>query len=84
MAHGIITYFPTPTICPSTPATILRPELIPPGTGPDSTVLASPSGRLELGISEAVSQARASEDEYRPSLDDGNIGGVKALPRVIV
>ena len=36
-------------------------------------------------IPEAVSLGRASEDEYNPTLDDGNIGsGVKALPEVIL
>ena len=47
-------------------------------------MLGPPSGGLELLIPEAVSLGRASEDEYSPTLDDGNIGRVKALPGVIV
>lgn len=31
-----------------------------------------------------VSLARASEDEYSPTLDDRNIGGVKALLGIIL
>ena len=47
-------------------------------------MLGPPSSGLELLIPEAVSLGRASEDEYSPTLDDGNIGRVKALPGVIV
>ena len=52
---------------------------------PGSGVLGSPSGGLELLIREAVSLGKPSEDEYNPTLDDGNIGrGVKVLPGVIL
>ena len=43
---------------------------------PGRGVLDSPGGGLELLPPETVALGRLSEEEYRPTLDDGNIGGV--------
>ncbi len=55
---------------------MLRRELIPRRMRPGRGVLGSPGGGLELLTPDAVALGRLSEEEYRPTLDDGNIGGV--------
>jgi len=49
-----------------------------------ASVLGSPSGGLELLTPDVAALGRPSEDEYCPTLDDGSIGGVSALPGIIL
>ena len=72
-----------PSISPSTPVTVFRRELITCGTDTVPLVLGSPSG-LELLIPDVVVLGMPSGDEYRATLDDGNVAGNQGLPGVMV
>ena len=51
---------------------------------PGCGVLSSPVGGLELLTPDVVTLGIPSGDEYRAVLDDKNVGGVKALPGIIL
>ena len=62
---------------------MFRRELIACRTDTVRLVLGSPCG-LELRISDIVVLGTPSVDEYRATLDDGNVAADKGLPGVMV
>jgi len=62
---------------------VFHPELITCRTDTVPLVLGSPGG-LELLIPDVVVLGTPSGDEYRATLDDGNVAGDKGLPGVMV
>jgi len=62
---------------------VFRRELITCWTDTVPLVLGSPGG-LELLIPDVVVLGTPSGDEYRATLDDGNVAGDKGLPGVMV
>jgi len=62
---------------------VFRRELITCRTDTVPLVLGSPGG-LELLIPDVVVLGTPSGDEYRATLDDGNVAGDKGLPGVMV
>jgi len=75
--------FDTPSISPFRPVTVFRRELITCQTETVPLVRGS-SGELELLIPDFVVLGTPSGDEYRATLDDGNVAGDNGLPRVMV
>jgi len=72
-----------PSISPSTPVTVFRRELITCRTDTVHLVLGSPGG-LELVIPDVVVLGTPGGDEYRATLDIGNVAEHKCLPGVMV